>query len=120
MTAEEEALFGIDKLNVRALRHSRRDPRRLFGAHADRARARPIRAIHALLSGASRRMTGCPVLVNTSFNVRGEPIVCTPEDAFRCFMGTEIDVLVVGQLLPAQGGPGPALERDYRDEFEPD
>ena len=52
-------------------------------------------------------MTGCPVLVNTSFNVRSEPIVCTPEDAFRCFMGTELDLLVVGNCRASQGGAGP-------------
>ena len=60
------------------------------------------------------------MLVNTSFNVRGEPIVCTPEDAFRCFMGTEIEVLAVGNCYPAQGRPGPGLKLDYQDTFELD
>ena len=94
MTAEEQALFGIDKLNV---------PRSEIPAvtHVDySARIQTVHAetnprFHALLS-AFKAQTGCPVLVNTSFNVRGEPIVCTPEDAFRCFMGTEIEVLAVG------------------------
>ena len=53
---------------------------------------------HALIS-EFERLAGCPVLVNTSFNVRGEPIVCTPEDAFRCFMGTDMDCLVLGNVL---------------------
>ena len=61
---------------------------------------------HALID-AFKALTGCPVIVNTSFNVRGEPIVCTPEDAFRCFMGTDIERAGGGQLLPAQGGAGP-------------
>ena len=84
-----------------ALRHSGGHPRRLFGAHPDRAprdQSALSRADFAL-----QGRTGCPVLVNTSFNVRGEPIVCTPEDAFRCFMGTEIDAARDRQLSGAQG-----------------
>ena len=96
-----------------ALRHSGRHPRRLFGAHPDRASPRPIRAT-TRCSRASRRQTGCPVLVNTSFNVRGEPIVCTPEDAFRCFMGTEIDALAVGNLYLLKDDQDPSLRRDYK------
>ena len=79
----------------------------------------PIRAIHALLDAFKER-TGCPVLVNTSFNVRGEPIVCTPEDAFRCFMGTEIEVLVVGNCVLDKARQDPALKQDYKDAFELD
>ena len=60
------------------------------------------------------------MLVNTSFNVRGEPIVCTPEDAFRCFMGTEIEVLVVGNCLLRKEEQDPALKLDYKDAFELD
>jgi len=60
---------------------------------------------HRLLS-RFKALTGCPVLVNTSFNVRGEPIVCTPEDAFRCFMGNELDVLVAGKLRAAESRAG--------------
>jgi carbamoyltransferase len=60
------------------------------------------------------------VIVNTSFNVRGEPIVCTPEDAFRCFMGTDIEVLVVGNCFLRQEEQNPALKRDYKDAFELD
>ncbi len=74
---------------------------------------------HALLE-AFDRATGCPVLVNTSFNVRGEPIVSTPEDAFRCFMGTDMDALAIGNCLLAKSEQDPALEGDYRDAFAPD
>jgi carbamoyltransferase len=74
---------------------------------------------HALIS-AFKNITGCPVLVNTSFNVRGEPIVCTPEDAFRCFMGTEIEQLIVGNCVLRKEEQDPTLRRDYRDVFDPD
>ena len=74
---------------------------------------------HALHE-AFRARTGCPVLVNTSFNVRGEPIVCTPEDAFRCFMGTDIDRLVIGDCFLRKEEQDAALHGDYADAFEPD
>jgi predicted NodU family carbamoyl transferase len=74
---------------------------------------------HALLS-AFKAKTGCPVLVNTSFNVRGEPIACSPEDAFRCLMGTEIEMLVVGNCILYKDRQNPALIRDYRNAFDPD
>jgi carbamoyltransferase len=74
---------------------------------------------HALLT-AFKAKTGCPVLVNTSFNVRGEPIVCTPEDAFRCFMGTEIEVLVIGDCLLHKDEQKPDLKLDYKSAFERD
>ena len=74
---------------------------------------------HALLSAFKGR-TGCPVLVNTSFNVRGEPIVCTPEDAFRCFMGTGIEMLAVGNCLLRKEAQNPSLKIDYKEAFEPD
>ena len=118
MTAEEQALFGIDKLNV---------PRSDIPAvtHVDySARVQTVHAetnprFHALIS-AFKRKTGCPVLVNTSFNVRGEPIVRTPEDAFRCFMGTELDALAVGNLYLQKGEQNPALKLDYKNAFELD
>ena len=100
MSAEEQALFGIDKLNV-----SRSEIPAV--THVDySARIQTVSAdtnplFHRLLLRAFKALSGCPVLVNTSFNVRGEPIVCAPEDAFRCFMGNELDVLVVGHC-PAQ------------------
>jgi carbamoyltransferase len=74
---------------------------------------------HALIS-AFRERTGCPVLVNTSFNVRGEPIACTPEDAFRCLMGTEIELLAAGNCLLRKEHQDPALKLDYRNVFDPD
>ena len=74
---------------------------------------------HALIS-AFKEKTGCPVIVNTSFNVRGEPIVCTPEDAFRCFMGTDIEILVAGNCYLRKEEQDPALRIDYKDAFELD
>jgi carbamoyltransferase len=118
MSAEEQALFGIDKLNV---------PRSAIPAvtHVDySARIQTVHPdtnplYHRLISCFKAR-TGCPVLVNTSFNVRGEPLVCTPEDAFHCFMGTGIEVLVAGRCLLRKEEQDPALKRDYKDAFEPD
>jgi carbamoyltransferase len=118
MTAEEQALFGIDKLNV---------PRSDIPAvtHVDySARVQTVHRetnprYHALLS-AFKGLTGCGVLVNTSFNVRGEPIVCTPEDAFRCFMGSEIEVLTVGNCYLKKEEQDPALKKDYKNAFELD
>jgi carbamoyltransferase len=74
---------------------------------------------YALLSAFKRR-TGCPVLVNTSFNVRGEPIVCTPEDAFGCFMGTEMDTLVIGDCYLRKEDQDASLKHDYKEKFELD
>ena len=118
MTGEQQALFGINKLNV---------PRSTIPAvtHVDySARVQTVHAdtnprYHALLS-AFKVLTGCPVLVNTSFNVRGEPIVCTPEDAFRCFMGTELDLLVAGNVIVRKTDQDPGLRYDYKGAFEPD
>lgn len=118
MTGEEKALFGIDKLNV---------PRSTIPAvtHVDySARIQTVHAetnprYHALIS-RFKALTGCPVVVNTSFNVRGEPIVCTPSDAFRCFMGSEIELLVVGNCLLRKEDQDPALKLDYKSAFELD
>ena len=118
MSDDEKALFGIDKLNV---------PRSEVPAvtHVDySARVQTVHRetnprYHALIS-RFKEITGCPVIVNTSFNVRGEPIVCTPEDAFHCFMGTEIEVLVVGDCLLVKEDQDPRLKRDYKDAFELD
>jgi carbamoyltransferase len=115
MTEEEESLFGIEKLNV---------PRSHIPAvtHVDySARIQTVHKetnprYHALISAFKDR-TGCPVVVNTSFNVRGEPIVNTPEDAFRCFMGCEMETLVVGNCVLAKCEQDPALKLDYKDKF---
>ena len=74
---------------------------------------------HALISRFNE-LTGCPVIVNTSFNVRGEPIVCTPEDAFHCFMGTELDILAVGNCVLRKDEQDMSLKKDYKDAFELD
>ena len=118
MTKEEDALFGIEKLNV---------PRSTLPAitHVDySARVQTVHKetnprYHTLIS-AFKAKTGCPVVVNTSFNVRGEPLVCSPEDAFRCFMGTEIEVLVVGNCLLRKEDQDPALKLNYEQAFELD
>jgi carbamoyltransferase len=115
MTEEESALFGIDKLNVArsnipAVTHVDYSAR-IQTVHAD---TNP--RYHALLTAFKAR-TGCPVLVNTSFNVRGEPIVCTPEDAFRCLMGTEMEALALGNCLLTKEDQDPALLIDYKSEF---
>jgi len=118
MTAQQQQLFGIDKLNV---------PRSTIPAvtHVDNsARIQTVHAetnprFHALLN-AFREHTGCPVLINTSFNVRGEPIVCTPEDAFRCFMGAGLDLLAIENCVLYKDRQDPALLRPYQGTLEPD
>jgi len=74
---------------------------------------------HALVTAFKAR-TGCPVVVNTSFNIRGEPIVCTPADAFRCFMGTELDLLVIGDYILIKDNQNSALSVQYKDTFQLD
>ena len=118
MTNEETGAVRHRQAQRRAFGNPRGDPCRLFGAHPDRARRTNPR-FHALIERFKAK-TGCPVLVNTSFNVRGEPIVCTPEDAFRCFMGNDIELLVVGNCMLRKHEQDPALKFDYKDEFEPD
>ncbi|MBK9574225.1 MAG: carbamoyltransferase [Rhodoferax sp.] len=118
MTPEQQSLFGIDKLNV---------PRSSIPAvtHVDySARIQTVHRetnprYHALISHF-KALTDCPVLVNTSFNVRGEPIVCTPEDAFRCFMGSEIESLAVGNCYLRKEAQDPALKLNYESHFELD
>jgi len=118
MTEDQKQLFGIEKLNI---------PRSDIPAvtHVDySARIQTVHKetnprYHELLSIFKQR-TGCPVLVNTSFNVRGEPIVCTPEDAFACLMGTEMDLLVVGNCVVRKEDQNPALRKNYETAFAPD
>jgi carbamoyltransferase len=118
MTPEQQALFGIEKLNV-----SRSDIPAVthvdYSARVQTVHAETNPRFHALIAAFKQR-TGCPMLVNTSFNVRGEPIVGTPEDAFRCFMGSDIDVLVAGNCLLRKQDQNPALKQDYRDAFDLD
>ena len=118
MSDAEQLLFGIDKLNVSrseipAVTHIDYSARIQTVSEA----TNPL--FHRLLT-EFKRLTGCPVLVNTSFNVRGEPIVCTPEDAFRCFMGNELDLLVVGNCVLRKAEQDPALKQDYSSAFELD
>jgi carbamoyltransferase len=118
MSAEQQALFGIDKLNI-----ARSEIPAV--THVDySARIQTVSAVtnplfHRLLT-QFKALTGCPVVVNTSFNVRGEPIVCTPQDAFRCFMGNELDLLVIGNCLLRKSEQNPALKQDYSSAFELD
>lgn len=118
MTSQEQQLFGIDKLNVPrsdipAVTHVD------YSARIQTVDAKTNQRYHQLLQGFEK-LTGCPVLVNTSFNVRGEPIVNTPEDAFRCFMGTELDVLAVGNCYLRKADQNPALKQNYETAFELD
>ena len=118
MTEEQQNLFGIEKLNV---------PRSDIPAvtHVDySARIQTVHRdtnprYHALLTKFKER-TSCPVIVNTSFNVRGEPIVYSPEDAFRCFMGTGIDILVAGNCFLRKDEQAASLRHTYESQFEPD
>jgi carbamoyltransferase len=118
MTEEQQRLFGIDKLNV---------PRSSIPAVTHVDYSARVQTVHRetnprywSLINAFRERTGCPVIVNTSFNVRGEPIVGSPEDAFRCFMGTEIETLAVGNCLLRKEKQNPALKRNYENAFELD
>ena len=118
MTEAEERLFGIEKLNVvrsdiPAVTHVD------YSARVQTVSAESNPRYHALLK-AFRDRTGCPVLVNTSFNVRSEPIVCTPEDAFGCFMGTGIEVLVAENCFLRKDDQPAALLRRYETSFAPD
>ena len=118
MTEEEDALFGIDKLNV---------PRSSVPAitHVDfSARIQTVHAdtnprYHAVISKFKEK-TGCPLVVNTSFNVRGEPIICTPTDAFKCFMGTEIDMLSIGNYVLYKEKQDENLKENYEEQYELD
>ena len=117
MTEAQQVLFGIDKLNVArstipAVTHID------YSARVQTVHRETNPRFHALLA-EFHRVTGCPVVVNTSFNVRGEPIVCTPEDAYRCFMSTEMDALVIGQHLLLRKDQ-PALTAELKREFDLD
>jgi carbamoyltransferase len=118
MTESEQRLFGIDKLNVvrstiPAVTHVD------YSARVQTVHRQTNAPFYDLLQAFKAR-TGCPVLVNTSFNVRGEPIVCTPDDAFRCFMGTELDVLVIGRALLRKDQQDSTRRQDYASRFAAD
>jgi len=118
MNEAEKALFGIEKLNIRrsdvpAITHVDYSAR-IQTVHSD---TNP--QYHAVISRFNE-ITGCPLLVNTSFNVRGEPIVCSPEDAFKCFMGTELDALAIGNYLLFKEEQSKALKENYEGQYELD
>ena len=118
MSEEQKKLFGIEKLNI---------PRSSIPAvtHVDySARIQTVseetNPRFFKLIAAFKSLTGYPIVVNTSFNVRGEPIVNTPTDAFNCFMGTELDYLVIGNCILEKSKQNPNLKKDYTKEFELD
>lgn len=118
MSEEEKQLFGIDKLNIKrsevpAITHIDYSAR-IQTVH------KSTNPIFYKLIRAFYIKTKCPILVNTSFNVRGEPIVCTPEDAFRCFMGTELDILVIGNHILQKENQKEGLKENYESKYNLD
>ena len=118
LTAEQDKLFGIEKLNlirseIPAVTHVD------YSARIQTVSKKTNPIYHKLLT-EFKKITGCPILVNTSFNIRGEPIVNTPEDAFRCFMNTELDFLIIGRCLLDKREQDISLKEDYQDQFELD
>ena len=118
MSENDEKLFGIDKLNVKrssvpAITHVD------YSARIQTVHKNTNPKYYKLIS-KFKEITGCPILVNTSFNVRGEPIVNTPEDAFNCFMGTDLDKLVLGNCYLDKKKQNQDLKKDYSDKFELD
>ncbi len=118
MTNDQKKLFGIEKLNIKrsevpAVTHVD------YSARIQTVRKSTNKRYHDLISKFKEK-TGCPVIVNTSFNVRGEPIVNTPTDAFNCFMGTELDYLVIGDCILDKNKQDKNLKKDYKSEFELD
>ena len=118
MSDEQKKLFGIDKLNIKrseipAVTHVD------YSARIQTVSKDTNKIYHDLISKFKEK-TGCPVIVNTSFNVRGEPIVNTPTDAFNCFMGTELDYLVIGNCILDKLKQSPDLKKDYKKEFDLD
>ena len=118
MSDEQKKLFGIDKLNIKrseipAVTHVD------YSARIQTVDKKNNKYYYDLISKFKEK-TGCPVIVNTSFNVRGEPIVNTPTDAFNCFMGTELDYLVIGNCILDKTKQDPNLKKDYTKEFELD
>mgnify|MGYP003329969861 CR=1 FL=1 len=118
MTNEEKKLFGIEKLNIKrsgipAVTHVD------YSARIQTVHSETNPKYYSLIK-KFKDITNCPVLINTSFNVRGEPIVNTPTDAFNCFMGTELDKLVIGNCFLDKKKQDPKLKKDYKSSFELD
>jgi len=118
MTTEERSLFGIEKLNIKrseipAVTHVD------YSSRIQTVHKKTNPRYHALLT-KFKTLTGCSVVANTSFNVRGEPIVCSPEDAFKCFMGTGIEVLVIGNSVLYKEKQNFDLVEDYKEKYQLD
>jgi carbamoyltransferase len=118
MTKDEESLFGIDKLNIKrssipAVTHVD------YSARIQTVHKETNPKYYALITKFNEK-TDCPVVVNTSFNVRGEPIVCSPNDAFKCFMGNELDLLVIGNCMLRKDKQDKSLIEDYKGKYELD
>ena len=118
MTDKQKKLFGIEKLNIKrseipAVTHVD------YSARIQTVDVKTNKRYYDLISKFKKK-TGCPVIVNTSFNVRGEPIVNTPTDAFNCFMGTELDYLVIGNCILDKTKQDSNLRKNYKEEFELD
>ena len=118
MNSEDEKLFGIEKLNVKrstipAITHVD------YSARVQTVHKKTNPRYYDLIK-EFKKITNCPVLVNTSFNVRGEPIVCSVEDAFNCFMGTNLDVLVIEDCVLYKDQQDKSLVNDYKNKFELD
>ena len=118
MTSEQTNLFGIEKLNIKrseipAVTHVD------YSARVQTVSKNTNNRYYDLISKFKEK-TGCPVIVNTSFNVRGEPIVNTPTDAYNCFMGTDLDYLVIGNFILDKSKQDLSLKKDYTKEFELD
>ena len=118
MTEDQKKLFGIDQLNIKrseipAVTHVD------YSARIQTVSQNTNKPYHDLITKFKEK-TGCPVIINTSFNVRGEPIVNTPTDAFNCFMGTELDYLAIGNCILDKKKQDPKLKKDYTNQFELD
>ena len=118
MKKEDEKLFGIEKLNIKrssipAITHVD------YSARIQTVHEETNQKYYELIK-EFKKITNCPVLVNTSFNVRGEPIVCSVEDAFNCFMGTNLDILVIEDCVLYKNQQDKSLVNDYKNKFELD
>ena len=118
MTDDQKNLFGIEKLNIKrseipAVTHVD------YSARVQSVHKETNSKYYKLISEFKKK-TGCPVIINTSFNVRGEPIVNTPKDAFNCFMGTDLDILVIGNCYLKKQNQKNELKKDYKNKYELD
>ena len=118
MSSNDQNLFGIDKLKIKrssipAITHVD------YSARIQTVHKETNPKYHELLTEFKKK-TNCPVLVNTSFNVRGEPIVCSIEDAFNCFMGTNLDILIIEDFILFKDDQDKSLLKDYKNKFELD